>query len=309
MATDLWPERSNVSAVVAVDLGGTKIEAAIVMSDGTVLAESRTRRPTGPNLSPGDLRIALREVITEVATHAPGAIAVGIGAAGPFRSGGVIAPVNMPNVHGFQLRDETAAIAAEVFGRDLPTVLGHDGGALALAESWLGAAAGVSASMSMVVSTGIGGGIVMNGILLTGGAGNAGHIGQTFVPEERLTLEELASGPSSVRWAQSQGWTGTSGEALSSDAADGNEVARAAIVRSARLVGLGIASAVTLLDLELVAIGGGFSHVSDDYVDLVAATLREHAPLEGGKRTRVVRSALAGAGPIMGAAAMALAAT
>lgn len=298
-----------MSVVIAVDLGGTKIAAAVVRDDGTVHAESHTRRPTGPALDVERLRTVLRDVLHDAAAYAPDAAAIGVGTAGPFQADGVIAPVNLRGVHGFRLRDEVRAIAAELFQRDLPVIIGHDGGALALAESWIGAAAASSASMSIVVSTGIGGGIVIDGVLLTGAAGNAGHLGQTFVRDEHATLEELASGPSSVRWAVGEGWSGATGEDLARDAANGHPIARAAIVRSARLVGLGITSAVTLLDLELVVIGGGFAHVSDDYVDIVAETLRTHAPLAGGKQARVVRSMLGADGPIIGAAALALGST
>ncbi|WP_410720939.1 ROK family protein, partial [Brevibacillus sp. SIMBA_076] len=75
-----------------------------------------------------------------------------------------------------------------------------------------------------------------------------------------------------MRWAQLNGWQGTTGEQLSADAKRGDRTARAAIERSAAAVGRTLADAATLLDLELVAISGGFSFVSDDYVELVAAS-------------------------------------
>lgn len=298
---------SDMVAVLAIDLGGTKVEAAIVQDDGVVLAQSRSRRPTGRDITPDELRAAFRDVMAEAIQHAPDVAAIGVGAAGPFALGGVeISPLNMPRVHGVALRDEVAALAEQLLGRAVPTALGHDGGALALAESWLGATRDSSSSMSMVVSTGVGGGIVVNGVLLTGASANAGHIGQTYVRGEDATLEELAAGPASVRWAQAQGWQGASGEELARDAAANDAIAREAIVRSATFVGRGIVDAVTLLDLDVVAIGGGFSHASEDYVDIVQAEMRRIAPLASGRATRVVRSALEGQGPLIGAAALAL---
>ena len=122
-----------------------------------------------------------------------------------------------------------------------PAVLGHDGGALALAESWRGATQDARASLSIVVSTGIGGGFVLGGAYAPGATGNAGHLGQVR-REGGLTLEEIASGPASVAWAREQGWQGGRGEDLASDAAAGVAVARAAIERSARAVGEALAA-------------------------------------------------------------------
>ncbi|MFT4234647.1 MAG: ROK family protein, partial [Microbacterium sp.] len=114
------------------------------------------------------------------------------------------------------------------------------------------------------------------------------------------------SGPSSVRWAQLAGWQGQAGEDLARSAERGDRIARDAIVRSAKTVGRALADAATLLDLDVVVISGGFSQVSDDYVDLVQAALADWAILPYAQRTRVVRSSLGGDGPIIGAAALVL---
>ncbi|WP_223172016.1 ROK family protein [Microbacterium sp. NIBRBAC000506063] len=198
-----------------------------------------------------------------------------------------------------------ASAAASVLGREVPAVMGHDGGCLALAESWLGATQGATASLSMVVSTGIGGGFVSDGSYASGATGNAGHLGHVHTDGGAM-LEEVAAGPASVAWAQEQGWQGSSGEDLARSAAEGDAVARAAIERSARLVGHALADAATLLDLDVIAIGGGFSFVSDDYVDLVQHALVERAAHDYSRRTRVVRSALGDEGPLIGAAALLL---
>ncbi|WP_402844647.1 ROK family protein [Microbacterium sp. GXS0129] len=298
-----------MTSVLALDLGGTKLEGALIEADGTVRPGTRVRRPTGCDSTPESMHLALAEVIAGVcgAADSSDVVAVGIGSAGPFRDGGdAIAPVNMPGLHGYQLAADAAGVAAAALGRVVPVRIGHDGSCLALAEAWLGATVGSRASMSIVVSTGVGGGIVMDGRLIAGGSGNAGHLGQTHVAEYGATLEEIASGPASVIWARSQGWAGESGEDLSRDAAEGDEVARAAIVRSADAVARGLADAATLLDLEVIAIGGGFSQSAPDYIELVQAALTEHAVLDYARGARVVRSALHGEGPLIGAAAVAL---
>ncbi|HAN25611.1 MAG: hypothetical protein CMH36_00700 [Microbacterium sp.] len=298
------------TVALAVDLGGTKIEAALVEASGLVRAVGRTRRPTGPDTDPARLDAAAAAVVSAaVAALGPDdeLVGVGIGAAGPIDAvRETIDPVNMPGVHGFALADAVR----RVVGRDVPVRLRHDGGCIALAENWIGATAGTRASMSIVVSTGVGGGLVVDGALVGGGTGNAGHIGQVSAPAGfegfGPTLEHVASGPSSVRWAQAQGWGGERGEDLARDAAAGDPVARAAIERSARAVGIVLADAATLIDLEAVAIGGGFSTVTPDYIDLVQASLRESAALPFSRATRVVPSGLAGDGPLIGAAALVL---
>ncbi|WP_221583296.1 ROK family protein [Microbacterium sp. G2-8] len=298
---------------LAVDLGGTKIEAGLVDEHGAVLIASRHRQPTGRDISPDGLRAAVSAVVGAALEQLPRGAAfagAGVGSAGPIDLGnGTIHPVNMPGVRGFALVEavEDAAVAAT--GRtDLPVTLRHDGGCLALAESWLGAAAGTRASLSIVVSTGVGGGIVVGGVPIGGSTGNAGHLGQTHAAEHggELTLEEIASGPASVQWAQLAGWRGSTGEQLAEDARRSDRIAREAIVRSARAVGRALADASTLLDLEVIAISGGFSFASDDYVDLVEASLRDWAVLPYAQATRVVRSGLGPDGPLVGAAALAL---
>lgn len=294
---------------IAVDVGGTKVEGALVDESGRVREGSRSRAETGRASDAADLRAALAAVVA----HAAAALAsgdeltgVGIGSAGPIdRNAGTVLPYNLPRVGDFPLREAVATAAAEALGREVPAAMVHDGGCLALAEAWLGATQGARASLSMVVSTGIGGGFVTEGSYAAGASGNAGHLGHVHTDGGAM-LEEVASGPASVAWAQSQGWQGASGEDLARSAAAGDAVARAAIERSAQLVGHALADAATLLDLDVVAIGGGFSFVSDDYVDLVQRALVERAAHDYSRRTRVVRSALGDEGPLIGAAALML---
>jgi len=294
---------------LAVDIGGTKLEAALVTDAGEIVEGSRTRRPTGRETDAASLDAAIREAVAHALASLPADaefVGAGIGSAGPVdRAAGTIAPVNMPKAHGFPLAAAVRDAASALLGRDVTAVLGHDGGALALAESWLGATRGAVAALSIVVSTGVGGGFTLDGAYAPGASGNAGHLGQVR-REGGLTLEEIASGPASAAWAQSQGWTGATGEDLARDAAAGDEIARAAIERSARAVGEALADAATLVDLDMVAIGGGFSRVSDDYIDLVQRALTASAVHEYSRRTRVVRSGLGDGGPLIGAAAFVL---
>jgi len=294
---------------LAVDVGGTKMEAALVADDGALVAGSRSRRETGRAATAASLDDAVAEVVAHALSRLPvdaDLVGAGIGSAGPVdRESGRIFPVNMPDAQGYALADAVARAASGILGRRIPAVFGHDGGALALAEAWLGATQQARASLSIVVSTGVGGGFVVNGAYVPGASGNAGHLGQVR-REGGLTLEEIASGPASAAWAQAQGWGGDRGEDLARDAAAGDATARAAIERSARAVGEALADAATLVDLDVIAIGGGFSRVSDDYIDLVQAALTASAAHAYSRAARVVRSGLGDEGPLIGAAAFAL---
>ncbi|GAB3596348.1 ROK family protein [Microbacterium tumbae] len=294
---------------LAVDVGGTKMEAALVGDDGVLVEGSRSRQATGRSATPESLDAAVAAIIGHALAVLPegGELSgAGIGSAGPVDRGtGRIFPVNMPDARGYGLAEAVRNAASAMLGREVPTVFGHDGGALALAEAWRGATREARASLSIVVSTGVGGGFVANGTYIPGATGNAGHLGQVR-REGGLTLEEIASGPASAAWARTQGWTGTTGEDLARDAAAGVAVARAAIERSAKAVGEALADAATLVDLDTVAIGGGFSRVSEDYIDLVQAALSASAAHDYSRRTRVVRSGLGDEGPLIGAAAFVL---
>ncbi|UPL13836.1 ROK family protein [Microbacterium galbinum] len=294
---------------LAVDVGGTKMEAALVSEDGTLVDGSRSRQATGREATPESFDAAVAAIVQHALAALPAdaeLVGAGAGSAGPVdRPSGTIVPVNMPSARGYGLAAAVRREASAVLGRDVPTVLGHDGGALALAESWRGATQDARASLSIVVSTGVGGGFVVNGAYIPGASGNAGHLGQ-IRREGGLTLEEIASGPASVAWAQQQGWVGSTGEDLARDSAAGDAIARAAIERSAKAVGEALADAATLVDLDTVAIGGGFSRVSDDYIELVQEALTASAVHEYSRRARVVRSGLGDEGPLIGAAALVL---
>lgn len=289
--------------MLAVDFGGTKVEAALV-ADGALLPGTRARRPTGPAATAAELDDAVRAVVAE-ALGGTTVTAVGIGSAGPVDTvRGLASPLNVPAWRDHPLR---SLVASAVPGARV--TLAIDGLAITLAEARHGAGRGSSNVMGMVVSTGVGGGLVLDGRGVSGASGNAGHIGHVQVagyddpcPCGRVgCLEAIASGPSSVRWARAQGWGGATGEDLAASAPT-DPIARAAIERSARAVGLAVASASALVDLDVVAIGGGFSHSAPDYLDLVRVAADEGFPFV--RATRVLPAGLGGDAPLIGAAAL-----
>jgi glucokinase len=194
----------------------------------------------------------------------------------------------------------------------------NDAVAVAIAEHWRGAGQGTENMLGMVVSTGVGGGLVLGGRVVDGMSGNAGHIGHVVVDSESPPcvcggvgcLEAVARGPALAQWAHEQGWRadhpdeGRTGRELGADARDGDELAIAAFARAGRALGIAIASAKALCDFEVVAIGGGVSQVGDLLFGPLQATLDRHTGLEFTKRLRVVPAALGQDAGLVGAAAL-----
>lgn len=293
--------------VVALDLGGTKLDGALVTDEGDIVADSRMRVDTGRSLTHEGLRAALHAVTENAVAHADGGeiLGLGVGAPGPMDDDGALIPVNLPDVHGFALRTELVDIMSDLGQSDVVEV-GHDAGCLALGEAVFGVARDYTASLSVVVSTGVGCGIVMDRTLVRGARGNAGHIGQ-MLDASGTTVEEVAAGPHTVAWARERGFTGETGPDLAAAVEAGDAVAREAVVRSARAVGRALTSAVTLLDVQAVVLGGGFINVTPDYRDLVAEEIRGSAALDYAKEVAILAPTLGNDGALQGAASLVLA--
>ncbi|MDQ1076113.1 MULTISPECIES: ROK family protein [Microbacterium] len=307
--SDATPSLPAYTHVLAVDIGGTKVDAAVVSVAGEVVRESVTRRPTGRENDRKAIARNVREAAEGALAAVPGLRvgAIGVGSAGPVdlpsRS---VSPLNLPQAAGLPIDEVLSGLI------DGPITLALDGTCIALAEHWRGSLRGCRNAMAIVVSTGVGGGFVLDGRPMGGASGNAGHLGQTFVrtihdgDAVASTLEAVAAGPGTVAWARTQGWEGATGLDLAASYRAGDEIARAAVSRSATAVGQAIAAAATLCDLEAVAIAGGFSQVADDYVDQVRVAVEAAAVHAYARRCRIVGSGLDGDGPLLGAAALAL---
>lgn len=193
-----------MNCVLAIDIGGTKLAAALVDEQGAILRSATRPTPRTEVMS------ALAALIAEVTAGGPEPQAVGIGCAGPLDlATGTVSPVNMPSWRGFPLRDEVHKLTG------LPTLLAGDAQCFALGEHWLGAGRGCSSLLGIVVSTGIGGGLVIDGAPLLGPTGNAGHVGHMSIDPYgercecggRGCVERYASGPNMTRWALENGWS------------------------------------------------------------------------------------------------------
>lgn len=276
-------------SVIAVDIGGTKMAAAVVDAAGTVGAGA-----TAPTVGDGEQLLSTLFALVDaaVAEASSDPIAIGVGCGGPMSlQDGTVSPLNIP-----QWRD--MALKARLERRyDLPTALDNDAKALALGEGWVGAAVGQRDYLSMVVSTGVGAGIVVDGRLLDGATGNAGHLGHVVV--EPLG-RRCACGARGCLEAEA------SGTAIA--AITGAPAAEAPLevrVRTGRLVGRAVANAVNLLDLRLATVAGSVAlGYGDVFFDAANDELERLARIEFARGARIVPSSRGAEAPILGAAAV-----
>lgn len=293
--------------VLALDIGGTKIAAGLVDPNGVLL--HRNRQPTPPGGDTEQVWAAASRAITDALAAAGGAVAgVGISSAGPINlAEGTVSPVNIGAWRGFPILERVAAAVPGV-----PVRLAGDGLCMALGEHWRGAGQGAAFMLGMVVSTGIGGGLVLDGAPFDGRTGNAGHVGHVVVDLDgppcscggRGCVEAIASGPHLVSWAREQGWTGADARALAVAASAGDAVAVRAFGRGARAVAAMIASVGAVCDLDLVVIGGGVANAGPVLFDPLGTALRDYTGLDFLSGLRVVPAALGGEAGLVGAAAL-----
>jgi glucokinase len=292
---------------IAVDVGGTKAAVALVNAAGEVVNHEVIPTPGG------ELIDRLRRLVARVAEPVglDRVTGIGICSAGPVDlAAGTVIPVNIPELHGAPI---LARLAELVPGR--PARLVGDGPATAAGEHWLGAGRGCDDLLAIVVSTGIGGGLMLGGRLHGGASGNAGHVGHAPVVVDgepcqcggRGCPEAYASGPSMVRWALANGWR-PRGEAdgveLAASARAGDGTAVAAFERSGRVLGAMIAATAATCDLSRAIVGGGVAQAGELLMAPLRRSLADHAALPFIRCIEVVGARLGPRASLMGAAAL-----
>ncbi|MEW1901386.1 ROK family protein [Streptomyces sp. NPDC086147] len=300
--------------VAALDIGGTKIAGALVDGEGRVRV--RSRRPTPAREDGETVMAAVEGVLGDLAASPlwEAADAVGIGSAGPVDAArGTVSPVNVPGWRDYPLVDRVRRAAG---GR--PVTLVGDGVAMTAAEHWLGAARGYDNALCLVVSTGVGGGLVLDGRLHTGPTGNAGHIGHIVVDLDgepcacggRGCVERLASGPHLARRALENGWRpGPDGDvsaaAVAASARAGDPVAVASFERAARALAAGIAATAALVEIDVAVVGGGVAGAGEVLFAPLRRSLRGYATLSFVRDLKVVPALTGTDAGLLGAASAA----
>lgn len=285
--------------------------AGVVDHEGNLVR--RVAQPTPPSGSAEELFAVVTSLVDQVGlTHRSGGrsddlLACGVGCGGPMTmstgegstsegNGALVSPLNIPGWRSFPLAERVAELTG------LMTTVDNDAKAFALGEGWVGAAAGESNYVGMVVSTGVGGGIVCNGRLLAGAGGNAGHIGQIIVrPEDcadshqppgqiRGVLEAECSGTSLAHW------TGK-------PATEANDEI---IKRTGRLVGQAVGSVANLLDLCLAVVGGSVGlGFGEQFFIAAQQEIDRVCDLDYSRGTKIVPAGNGDSSPLIGAGALA----
>ncbi len=289
---------------LAVDIGGTKMAAGLVSPEGSLV--ERAMLPTRASFEPGPRTASqpsrgdaqelwndlagLVQGVTAAARGKDRIVVCGAGCGGPMTPGGEeVSPLNIPAWRSFPLRSRLAGLTG------LPTFVDNDAKALALGEGWVGAAAGAADYIALVVSTGVGGGIVLDGRLLSGRLGNAGHIGHVIVvPGGRA----CRCGGRGCLEAEA------SGTALAAITGQPARLAPADMVAYAgTLVGRAIASVVNLLDLPLAVVSGSVAlGFGAPFFRAAQAEMDQLCRLDFARGAQVVPGGLGDRGPLIGAA-------
>lgn len=284
-----------MDVVLAVDIGGTKMAAGLMTMAGELIDRDQVRVDRdGKADALFDTLDAMVQNQLERAREHHGAVplVVGVGSAGPITANvETVSPLNIGAWRGFPLRSRLAAATG------LPVFGDLDAKALALAEGWLGAAQGKDNFLAMVVSTGVGGGVVLDGTLLDGASGNAGHIGHVIVePNGR----RCACGARGCLEAEA---SGTAIEAITGRPP--TEPTYEIMQRTGRLVGIAIASVCNALDLDLAVVGGAVAlGFGAPFYNAAQEAVDQHAMLAFSRGARVTPVRLGDRGPLIGAGAL-----
>jgi glucokinase len=275
----------SASPCLAIDIGASKVDIAVVQRDGSILARGR--------LNVADHAAALFEGIATLAREIKGdfpVTTVGVGSAGPMTRGGeTVSPLNISSWREFPLRSKLREAL------DLEVYVDGDARALALAEGAFGGAREWSSYLSMVVSTGVGGGIVLDGRLLDGATGNSGHVGHlNVVPNGAL----CSCGAYGCLEAE------VSGRAIEERTGrPASEADQATRLRTGHLVGRAVGTLASVLDYQHCYIAGSVAlGYGDEFFNEATKAARSVAMLSYSHDIEIRPSQLGSDGPIFGAA-------
>ncbi len=313
--------------VLAIDLGGTKIIAAIISSKGQVMAREYqlTLADEGPQSVIKRLLSMIDHLLSLSSLESSQLDSISVAAAGgiDFEKGVITLSPNLPGWHDIPLRD----IIREKYRAD--TFLINDTSAAALGEHQFGAGKGVNNLIMLTLGTGIGGGIIINGKLYTGPSGSAGEIGHMTIdvagPKCNCgnigCLEKLVSGTvvakeaircisqgekSSLTELAEGGIENITAEEVEVAARNGDSLAKEVISKAAAYLGIGLVNLVNIFNPEMIIIGGGLANMGDLLLEPARRIVRERAFQLSARLVRIVPAQLGGNAGVLGAAIFAL---
>lgn len=287
---------------IGVDLGGTKIEG-VVLDDATARVLARERVPTDSGRGYDHIVETVGALVDRLRAAHPGADGVGVGTPGALSSRtGLLKNSNTICLNG---RDLAGDLARRVGG---PLCLENDANCFALAEARHGAGRGGRLVFGVIMGTGVGGGMVIDGRLWSGPQHIAGEWGHHAIDPQgppcycgqRGCVETLISGPAVVRRYRELGGEAGDPAAIVARARAGEVLARAALGEFVERFGRALANLITILDPDVVVLGGGLSLI-DELYDAGRAAVARHV-FNDELRTPIVRHQLGDSAGVIGAA-------
>ncbi|MBL4667325.1 MAG: ROK family protein [Sneathiella sp.] len=289
-----------------IDLGGTKTEIIALSEDGRIVFEKRVNTPRG---SYKDILLNIKNLVEQAdfETHEKGTIGIGIpGTISPKT--GLVKNANTTELIGNPLEEDLQAL----LGRPVKTA--NDANCFALSEATDGAAAGATNMFGIILGTGVGGGIVIDGKVLEGSNAIAGEWGHTPLPWANQTerpgpscycgksgcIETFLSGPGLSRSHNSVGANGPTAEEIVSLSDKGDAAAERTLASFERRLAKALASVINILDPEVIVCGGGLSNITRIYEN-VPALWQEYA-FSDSIQTRFVPAKHGDASGVRGAA-------
>ncbi|MGE5054587.1 MAG: ROK family protein [Acidobacteriota bacterium] len=304
-----------MSHVFAVDLGGTKCSAAVVDRSGRLLSR---RTVAVDHASPNAPVLQIIQLAEQFGVPKRAFQAAGVAVPGLVRSHGTVWAPNLPGWDRMPL----ASRLKRSLG--IPVLVESDRNAAIVGESWRGAARGKSDAIVFMIGTGIGAGILSGGRVLRGAHELSGCAGWLTITEAKNgassgigELEWLAAGPAIARVAQERLQAGEKSSLSQIDCSriTAHDVAAAArkadplaveiFRRAGTLLGYGIANMVSLLNPQVIILGGGLAAVSDLYLDSLRAAVLERAQPLSAAQVKVVVSRLGDKANLLGCARLA----
>jgi glucokinase len=295
----------RAGAVLGLDIGGTKIAAGVVDAEGKV--HGFVTAPSDSESARGVERLFElgRRAIAESGLEVE---AVGIGCGGPLDSerGVLIAPLHLPGWKDVAV----AELAAAAFDR--PAFLDNDGTAGAAGEHRFGAGRGTQAMVYLTISTGVGGGVVIDGAVQRGRSGNGGELGHVTVDwhgrrcrgcGRRGCLEAYCSGTSIAERAVEAGMEdGVTAADVAQGARAGDEIAFRVWAETCEALACGLTSIANLFEPEVIVLGGGVVRTGEQLLAPVRTSVAEQMI---GPPVSIVAAASGDAAGVVGAAAIA----
>jgi glucokinase len=297
--------------VLALDIGGTKLAAGVVDDSGHVysFAAAPTQPEQGAEEGLARLWELGRQAVKESGIGWSEIDAVGICAGGPLdpEQGILIAPLHLQGWEDVPL----TALAERTYGR--PAVLENDATAAAAGEHRYGAGAGTRHMVYLTISTGVGGGVIVDGRLYRGAMGNGAELGHVTVDWKgrpcrgcgrRGCLEAYVSGTSIAERAREAGLDSRTAADVAAAARGGDTVARAVWEETVAALACGLTSLVNAFEPEVVVLGGGVSRSGEQLFEPVRERVRADAMTPAGRAARIVPAALGDHVGVVGAAAI-----